>query len=37
MKKLNSLAKKDILNADLRYILEELALYVQSVVPLDTD
>ncbi len=35
MAKLNELAKLDYLDADKRYILEELALYAQSIVPLD--
>lgn len=35
MNKLNELAKLDYLDADKRYILEELALYAQSIVPLD--
>lgn len=36
MNRLNELAKLDYLDADKRYILEELALYAQSVVPLDS-
>lgn len=37
MQKLSEIAQKDVLNADTRYILEELALYAQSIVPLDSD
>ena len=36
MNSLEELAKLDYLDADKRYILEELALYGQSVVPLDS-
>lgn len=36
MNKLNELAKADYLDADKRYVLEELALYGQSIVPLDS-
>jgi exodeoxyribonuclease I len=35
MDRLNELAKSDYLDADKRYVLEELALYGQSVVPSD--
>ncbi len=36
MNRLNELAKLDYLDADKRFILEELALYAQSIVPLDS-
>jgi exodeoxyribonuclease-1 len=36
MNRLNELAKLDYLDADKRYILEELALYGQSIIPLDS-
>jgi exodeoxyribonuclease-1 len=36
MKRLQELAKQEYLDADKRYILEELALYAQSVVPLQS-
>jgi len=36
MNRLNELAKMDYLDADKRFVLEELALYAQSVVPLDS-
>jgi exodeoxyribonuclease-1 len=36
MNRLNELAKLDYLDADKRYILEELALYAQSIVPSDS-
>lgn len=36
MNRLDELAKLDYLDADKRYILEELALYAQSLVPLDS-
>jgi exodeoxyribonuclease I len=36
MARLNELAKVEYLDADKRYILEELALYGQSLVPLDS-
>jgi exodeoxyribonuclease-1 len=36
MSRLNELAKLDYLDADKRFVLEELALYAQSIVPLDS-